>query len=126
MEGVTKGFEIQLPDGHFFNDHSGKKRTDIRLKWWDEDATTYRKAAMVDDEYTDNMPDLLLPNSVKLGNVTDVPTFLGHYWLRGEPGIQNAKTAVLDYGAAIYGPLVAYRWNGEQDLNNEAFEFEAI
>lgn len=56
-----------------------------------------------------------------LGNVGGVPTFLGHYWLTGAPAIQNAKTAVLDYGAALRGPLVAYRWDGENDLSNESF-----
>ncbi len=126
MEGVTKGLEVELPEGYFFTDHTGTERTDIRLRWWDENATTYRKAAMVSDSYTDSMPDLLLPNTVKLGNDSDVPTFLGHYWLTGKPGIQNANTAVLDYGAAIDGPLVAYRWNGEQELENEAFAYEAI
>jgi hypothetical protein len=58
---------------------------------------------------------------VKLGNDGEVPTFLGHYWLTGAPAIQNTKTAVLDYGAALKGPLVAYRWEGESDLTNDAF-----
>jgi len=126
MEGVTKGMEVDLPEGYFFTDHTGKERSDIRLKWWDDNATTYRKAAMVSESYRDSMPDLLLPNTFKLGNDSGVPTFLGHYWLTGKPGIQNAKTAVLDYGVAIDGPLVTYRWNGEQELENKAFVFEAI
>lgn len=121
MEGVTKGLEITLPDGHSFTDHSGFERNKIRVKWWDENATTYRKAAMVGESYRENMPDILLPHTVKLGNESRKPTFLGHYWLTGEPTIQNATTAVLDYSAAKDGPLVAYRWNGEQELTNDAF-----
>lgn len=126
MCGVTKGMEIELPKGYFFTDQTGKERTDIRLRWWDEHATTYRKAALLPESYMNSMPELLLPNHINLGNNSEVPTFLGHYWLTGQPGIQNAKTAVLDYSAAGEGPLVAYRWNGEQNLKDEAFEFEAI
>lgn len=121
MEGVTKGLEITLPDGHSFADHAGYERNNIRVKWWDESATTYRKAAMVSESDRAGMPDILLPHTVKLGNNSGIPTFLGHYWLTGEPSIQNQTTAVLDYGAAIEGPLVAYRWDGEQELTNDAF-----
>ena len=121
MEGVTKGLEVTLPDGHSFADHAGYERNNIRVKWWDESATTYRKAAMVSESDRAGMPDILLPHTIKLGNNSGIPTFLGHYWLTGEPSIQNQMTAVLDYGAAIEGPLVAYRWDGEQELTNDAF-----
>jgi hypothetical protein len=39
----------------------------------------------------------------------------------GRPRVQNAKVAVLDFGAGLDGPLVAYRWNGESELTDEAF-----
>jgi len=121
MKGVTKGLEVTLPEGHSFADHAGFERNNIRVKWWDENATTYRKAAMVSESDRDDMPDILLPHSVKLGNESGIPTFLGHYWLTGKPTIQNPTTAVLDYSAAKDGPLVAYRWNGEAELTNDGF-----
>lgn len=121
MEAVTKDMEVGLPEGCSFIDHTGAERKEIRARWWDEGATTYRKAGLVPEDGRDRIPDLGLPETVKLGNDSDVPTFLGHYWLTGTPAIQNAKTAVLDYGAAIDGPLVAYRWDGESDLSNDAF-----
>ena len=121
MEAVTKGYEIQLPDGVTFLDPSKVARKDIRVRWWDECATTYRQAALVPEGEREGIPDIQLPEDVRLGVVGTVPTFLGHYWLTGAPGIQNAKTAVLDYGAAIDGPLVCYRWNGESDLRNDCF-----
>ncbi len=62
---------------------------------------------------------MLLPGDVKLGTVGDVPTFVGHYWLTGKPGVQNPTTAVLDFGAGKAGPLVAYRWSGESVLSND-------
>ena len=50
-----------------------------------------------------------------------VPVFVGHYWLTGKPAPQNANTAVLDYGAGLDGPLVAYRWDGEPQLEHGRF-----
>jgi len=55
------------------------------------------------------------------GNPSPVPVFVGHYWLKGRPGPQNTNTAVLDYGAGLEGPLVAYRWDGESKLAEERF-----
>lgn len=118
LEDVTKGYEIEMGDGASFLDHNGIPRKEIRVRWWDASADTYRKAALVPECERERIPDLPLPADVKLGAVGSVPTFLGHYWLTGKPGIQNPTTAVLDYGAAISGPLVAYRWEGEPTLSN--------
>ena len=119
MECVTKGYEISLPDGVTFLDHNAVARRKIRVRWWDESATAYRQAALVPEGERERIPDIALPAGVKLGAVSDVPTFVGHYWLTGRPGVQNATTAVLDFGAAIKGPLVAYRWDGESVLSND-------
>lgn len=121
MEGVTKGMELELPAGSSFTDHAGIERYDVRVRWWDGDASTYRKAAIVPEQHRDGIPDTPLPIGVSLGIASDVPTFLGHYWLTGTPCIQNRKTAVLDYSAAKDGPLVAYRWNGESELDDAGF-----
>ena len=121
MEDVTKGYEIELGNGATFLDHNGVARKEIRVSWWDASATTYRKAALVPEDERVRIPDTPLPESVVLGVASSVPTFVGHYWLSGKPGIQNPTTAVLDYGAGLAGPLVAYRWNGESELTNDAF-----
>jgi hypothetical protein len=121
MEGVTKGMELQLPSDASFTDHAGVERKDVRVRWWDAEASTYRKAAAVPEEHREGIPDTLLPTDVSLGIKSGVPTFLGHYWLTGAPSIQNRKTAVLDYSAAKDGPLVAYRWDGESELHDGGF-----
>lgn len=125
MKGITTGLEVNLPEGSSFIDPTGIERKEIRARWWDESATTYRQAGLVPEEGRDRIPDLGLPEAVKLGNDSDVPTFLGHYWLTGTPAIQNATTAVLDYGAALKGPLVAYRWDDEPVLTNQNFVWVA-
>ncbi len=119
MEAVTKGYEIALPEGASFLDHNSAERREIRVRWWDGSATAYREAALVPESERYRIPDLPLPEGVMLGAVSDIPTFVGHYWLTGTPGVQNPTTAVLDYGAAIKGPLVAYRWSGEEALSND-------
>jgi hypothetical protein len=119
LEDVTKGYEVEMGNGASFEDHNGISRKEIRVRWWDESADTYRKAALVPASERDRIPDLPLPPDVVLGASSDVPTFVGHYWLSGTPGIQNPTTAVLDYGAGKSGPLVAYRWDGEPVLSND-------
>ena len=119
LEDVSKGYEVEMGNGASFLDHNGIPRKEIRVRWWDESADTYRKAALVPAGERDQIPDLPLPPDVVLGATSDVPTFVGHYWLMGTPGIQNPTTAVLDYGAGKSGPLVAYRWDGEPVLSND-------
>ncbi len=110
-----------MGNGASFLDHNGIARKEVRVRWWDESADTYRKAALVPQSERNRIPDIPLPEEVKLGATSNVPTFVGHYWLTGTPGVQNATTAVLDYGAALKGPLVAYRWDGEPVLTNDNF-----
>lgn len=121
LEGLTKGLEIELPDGGQVLDHAGQPRTTIRVRWWDAGVSTYRAAALIDEAQRDGLPDTPLPAHVDLRNRSAVPVFVGHYWLNGRPGRQNGNTAVLDYSAGMGGPLVAYRWNGETELRDDAF-----
>ena len=83
--------------------------------------STYREAALIPEKYRNDIPKLELPADVQLGPSSAVPTFVGHYWLRGAPKIQNASTAVVDYSAGGDGPLVAYRWEGESVLSDAGF-----
>lgn len=119
MDLVTKGPEIKLPNGQMFHDHEGTPRVDIRLQWWNEDARTYRNAAMVPTLQIPNIPDEPLPDGVEMGTDSDMPVLVGHYWLNGRPGVRSGKVAVLDYSAAGDGPLVAYRWGGEPVLSDD-------
>jgi hypothetical protein len=46
------------------------------------------------------------------------PVIFGHYWFAGEPAVISPQFACLDYSVARDGPLVAYRWDGEQELDS--------
>lgn len=119
MEPVTKGQEVKLPPPYHFFDHEGTRRDEIRIRWWDEGARSYRDGAMVPTNQLEKLPTDALPPGVKLGVEGDAPVFCGHYWLSGRPRVQHPKIAILDYGAALMGPLVCYRWDGEAELSSD-------
>ena len=46
IEMICKGPEVELPPGITFQDKGGKVRHEVRVRWWQDDLSTYRKAAM--------------------------------------------------------------------------------
>ena len=121
MEGLTKGLEVRLPPGHSFLDHSNVERFDVRTKWWLPEATRYRDVALIGEEERQKLPDAALPSTFAPLPVTGSPVFVGHYWMSGTPMAQSPKVACLDYSAAKSGPLVAYRWMGEDEIESDNF-----
>jgi hypothetical protein len=123
LEILLKGKEIPLPAGSSFKDSYGERRLDIRIRWWDQQATTYKSIFMGSPEVATHIPDDDIDGDHLIEYELDQPpVFLGHYWLQGEPELLEPHVACLDYSVAIPGgKLVAYRWNGEQTLTKEAF-----
>jgi diadenosine tetraphosphatase ApaH/serine/threonine PP2A family protein phosphatase len=122
VEALTKGIELPLPGGHAFRDKDGHVRNRVRVRWWDEGATTYRSAAMMTSEESAGLPELPIPSHARLKGV-GTPVFFGHYWLTGKISLQSNRSACLDYSAGKGGPLVAYRFDGESDLSAAKFLF---
>jgi hypothetical protein len=118
VECLTKGIEVPLPPGHHFLDKEGITRHDVRVRWWDENATTYRTAAMLSPAECAALPDLPIPSRARVAQ-TDKPVFFGHYWLTGTPSLQSRRAVCVDYSAGKGGPLVAYRFDGEPELSPE-------
>ena len=121
MEGLTKGLEIPLPDGHFFLDHGGVPRRRVRTRWWLHTSRSLRDVAIVGEEQRDRVPEIPPPADFAPAPVSGSPVFVGHYWLTGAPTPQTSHVACLDYSAAKGGPLVAYRWDGEATLDPRRF-----
>lgn len=121
MEGLTKGLEIRLPTGHSFRDHTGTMRAEVRARWWHAAPRTFRDVAIVDDDQKHLVPDQPLPAAYRGGIVEGTPVFIGHYWMTGTPALQSPGVACVDYSAARDGPLVAYRWEGEAELDATRF-----
>jgi len=121
LEGLTKGLEVNLPPPHTFVDHSGIERSEARTRWWHDDARSFRDVVIVSEEQVERMPDHPLPADYLGAPVDGTPVFVGHYWMTGSPRPLTRKVACVDYSAAWHGPLVAYRWDGEQELDESRF-----
>lgn len=125
VDCLLKGREIELPNGHRFEDKHGLSRSKIRVKWWlPGSAGTYRDLVFPE---SDSIPDLPVAAS-ELATLpgyptTAAPVFVGHYWLPAHywKGPLATNVACLDYSVAKGGPLMAYRWNGESVLEAAGF-----
>lgn len=115
VEMLCKGPEVQLPENFAYRDKDGIERDRARYRWWDSGTDTYATACEVPMNV--DLPDIPieLPPVVPYGG--HVPVLFGHYW-REYPSLDITKMAgCVDYSAVRGGPLVAYRWSGEQHLD---------
>lgn len=124
VEVFLKGMEMDLPAPHFFLDKDGHRRERMRVRWWDEGVADYASAALPGDGPGEVLAGVALPTGVLPGYAGDKPVFVGHYWLTGEPAPLKPTVACVDYSAGNGGPLCAYRWQGEREL--EAGHFVAV
>jgi hypothetical protein len=119
LEVVCKGPEVPLPIGFSYEDKGGKVRHEVRVRWWQDDLSTYRKAAIGLPGDMAMIPDVPLPEEWKGHPYSGPPVLFGHYWFTGTPEVISPRFACLDYSVAHGGPLVAYRWDGETELSSE-------
>lgn len=125
VETLLKGRELELPDGYFFYDKDKTERRSIRIRWWENLKNSTYADAVVNS--AGEIPDLKLPSECGSRNpaypADEKPVFFGHYWLRGKPRIQKHNVCCLDYSVGKCAKLVAYRFDGEQHLDNSKFVF---
>ena len=117
VEALLKGVEVALPPPHVFHDKDGITRSRVRVRWWDSDSGTYRKAAMLPEDVRRELPEESVPAHALVGHDGGKPVFVGHYWQTGWPELLSDKIACVDYSVAKGGKLVAYRWDGEPTLD---------
>ena len=120
-----KGPEMNLPDGITFRDGENVLRKRARIRWWvDPKGKSLRELAF--------QPGVELPACAAPADVcthefygeAERPVFFGHYWLTGLPHLIRENVCCLDYSVAGYrgdGRLVAYRFDGEQRLDESKF-----
>jgi hypothetical protein len=126
-----KGPEMNLPDGITFRDGEGVLRKRARIRWWiDPKGKTMRELSFQPGV---ELPACDVPAEV-LGHdfygEGERPVFFGHYWLTGLPKLIRGNVCCLDFSVAGYrgdGRLAAYRFDGEQTLDESKFVWvEAI
>ena len=128
VEVLLKGPEVGM-GGYYYFDKDGHRRGKARARWWDPTATTLRDLAIVSDNFDLRAPDAAeaaeLPATAVEEPVPryddDIPVFVGHFWRTGRRAPLSDRVACVDYSAGKGGPLVAYRWRGETDLNEHNF-----
>jgi hypothetical protein len=123
LEVVLKGPEVYL-NGSEYLDHGGHRRGAARLRWWDPEATTLDRAALIPKDAVgkDGRPLPPLPAepvTIRHRYRDDVPLIVGHYWCSAPYELYGPHVACVDYSAGKGGghPLVAYRWSGERLLD---------
>lgn len=126
VENVLKGPEVHL-GGLVYLDKDGHARDRARIAWWRRGATTLHALAEIPGGATseDGSPFSALPHTAVPEPVTyddAVPVVFGHYWRSGGPIVDTPYAACVDYSVAKGGPLVAYRWNGEQELTDAGYK----
>ncbi len=124
IENVLKGPELPLHAGAVFLDEYKNWRHQVRSKWWvDPAGKKYRDVALSVDKGNAFL-DAVIPDECTEKAIVykagDKPVFFGHYWLKGEPIIQTPNVCCVDYSIAKGGKLVAYRYNGEDILDNNS------
>jgi hypothetical protein len=120
IETICKGPEVELPEGLSFSDKEGKIHSEVRVKWWQDDLSTYRKAAIGPPGALAMIPDLPMPVGWRAQRYEGPPVLFGHYWFTGPPEVISTRFACVDYSAARNEcPLVAYRSDGETELRSE-------
>lgn len=126
IETILKGKELPLPEGQHFFDKDQHKRHNIRVRWWDDTATTFKNVYMGPESDLTHIPDdPIVGDHLVDYSHHDVPVFLGHYWLEGAPRLLAPNIACVDFSVAkTGGQLVAYRWDGEALL--DAAKFVAV
>ena len=111
IEILLKGIEKELPDGQFFHDKDGHKRTAMRIQWWKAPTGLTMKEYGIGMEF----PAEPIPTEWTTNfhySPTAIPVFIGHYWLKDKyPRLQSPSVCCLDYSVAKGGQLVAYRWD---------------
>jgi hypothetical protein len=111
LETILKGPEVPLPNDVSIKDNKGVERENMRFKWWNNFAKTYRDCAVsVPEKQLKYLPNIEISDERVLEqrySDTDKPLFFGHYKLNGTPEMIQQNVLCLD--CPEYS--VAYRWN---------------
>ena len=117
-----KGFDLRGRQLPCYNS-GGIKRHYMRIRWWDSNATTYKKAFVGPPAALSHIEDDPIEGDhlIEYGH-HEVPLFIGHYWMQGTPTPLTQNIACVDYSIARRdGKLCAYRWDGETDLDTKKY-----
>nr|WP_315853614.1 metallophosphoesterase [Marinobacterium arenosum] len=125
MDRLLRGTHLRLPNDEVMISRDGFKRYFFRTKFWMEHPEYYIDVAFQPDP----LPEHIARQRLSEQNLADLyyygaqerPLFIGHYWREGTPEPITENIVCLDYSAVKYGKLVAYRFDGEQQVSADKF-----
>ena len=127
---LTSGVDMPLPQGVSVISSDGYERSSFRAKFWAHRAQTYGELLFQPDPLPPVIANERISKHHRAQMITyaadEPPLFVGHYWLKGKPKPIANNVACLDYSAVKYGRLVAYRMDGEQQLQTKNFVWEYV
>lgn len=124
---LLRGVNIAIPGGQHLFSKEGYQRRTFRAKFWVKPTAQmqYKDVVFQPDRLPDEILSQQLDSRVFEQFVSygedEQPLFLGHYWLKGNPAVLADNIACLDYSAIIKGRLMAYRFDGEKQLDVDKF-----
>ncbi len=128
VEILLKGVEHTLPSGLSHRDKDGNERTEVRTWFFQKGLNKLKDIIVHPDQFDDEILNIPVSSEVLSGyDESEPPVFVGHYWMKKDEAKHPAKlrenVACLDYSVAKGGYLVAYRWSGEQEIDNSNFVY---
>lgn len=116
---TVKGIDFQIPRNLLVFDDYGRPHRSFRMKWWNNpEGKTFKEVSLESrfelPAYT-IPPEIVRPRPVYAEN--DPIIFFGHYSLVDRSAILQPNMCCVDSGVSRSGKLLAYRWEGEQKLD---------
>lgn len=94
IEAILKGLEVPLSNGLCFINEYGDCRKEVRSRWWDAGAGTYRKATMCKDDLLIQLPMTCFPSEAIRAKGKDRIWSLSHF---NSAGAQRSHLIWITY-----------------------------
>jgi hypothetical protein len=125
MDRLTRGTHLRLPNNEVMVSKDGFRRHFFRTKFWSREPQFMGDVVFQPDPLPEHIArtELTPADHIDLQHYgpEERALFIGHYWCEGEPKPVADNIACLDYSAVKYGKLVAYRFDGERELDSSKF-----
>ncbi len=123
---TTRGVEINLPHDIIIKDDRNIRRTNFRIRWWqDPKGKTFKEISYGNKFTLPNYtvpPEILSPFEVYPSSAP--PVFFGHYCMGTDQMIPAHNVCCVDNCVANAGQLAAYRWSENQELKITGFVYQ--
>lgn len=125
FDRLLRGTHLRLPNGEVMVSKDGYKRQFFRTKFWLDNPQYYIDVLFQPDPLPEHIARMRLTETeyqdLLYYDEQQPLLFIGHYWREGKPTAIRPNIACLDYSAVKYGKLVAYRYDGESEIQQNKF-----